>query len=119
MQMIQVDGFHKTYGETVAVAGLSFRVDAGQILGLVGPNGAGKTTTLRAISGIIPPGRGQLLVAGHDVTSQPVMAKQQLAYIPDEPRLFDTLTVSEHLQFVAAAYGVKEYEKKEAELLLA
>jgi ABC-2 type transport system ATP-binding protein len=115
--VISVDGFHKTYRDTVAVAGLSFEVAAGQVLGLVGPNGAGKTTTLRAIAGIIPPTRGQVLVAGCDVRSQPVQAKQRLAYIPDEPRLFDTLTVAEHLEFVAAAYNVSDHAKKGAELL--
>jgi ABC-2 type transport system ATP-binding protein len=59
VKLIQVDGFHKSYGETVAVAELSFQVQAGQILGLVGPNGAGKTTTMRSIAGIIPPTRGK------------------------------------------------------------
>ena len=65
-ELIRVEDYHKTYGETVAVAGLSFHVEAGQILGLVGPNGAGKTTTLRAIAGIIPPTEGRLSVAGYD-----------------------------------------------------
>jgi ABC-2 type transport system ATP-binding protein len=117
--VILVDGFHKTYRETVAVADLSFQVEAGQILGLVGPNGAGKTTTLRSIAGIIPPTRGRLVVAGYDVGSQPVPAKQQFAYIPDEPKLFDTLTVAEHLQFIAAAYGVADYEERGIQLLRA
>ena len=97
MPVIQVDDFHKVYGDTVAVSGLSFQVDAGSILGLVGPNGAGKTTTLRAIAGIIPATRGRLMIADYDMKSDPVAAKQQFAYIPDEPRLFDTLTVAEHL----------------------
>jgi ABC-2 type transport system ATP-binding protein len=117
--VILVDGFHKTYRETVAVAELSFQVEAGQILGLVGPNGAGKTTTLRSIAGIIPPTRGRLIVGGYDVVSQPVPAKQRFAYIPDEPKLFDTLTVAEHLQFVAAAYGIADYEEKGLRLLQA
>ena len=115
--MIIVDDYHKTYRETVAVAGLTFRVDAGQILGLVGPNGAGKTTTLRAIAGIIPPTRGRLSVAGHDVALEPVAAKQKFAYIPDDPKLFDSLTVSEHLEFVAAAYEVADCSEKSARLL--
>ena len=115
--MILVEDFHKTYRETVAVAGLSFQVEPGQIVGLVGPNGAGKTTTLRAIAGIIPPTRGRLVVAGHDVVAQPVAAKQRFAYIPDEPRLFDTLTVAEHLQFIAAAYSVANYADKVTQLL--
>ena len=117
MPVILVDDFHKTYQSTVAVSGLTFQVEAGQILGLVGPNGAGKTTTLRAISGIIPATRGRLMIAGYDVSAQPVEAKQKFAYIPDEPKLFDTLTVSEHLQFVAAAYEVADYPEKALRLL--
>jgi ABC-2 type transport system ATP-binding protein len=115
--LIIVDDYHKTYRETVAVAGLSFRVEAGQILGLVGPNGAGKTTTLRAVAGIIPPTRGRLLVAGHDLAVDPVAAKQRFAYIPDDPKLFDALTVTEHLEFVAVAYGVSDWSDKVARLL--
>ena len=115
--MIIVDDYHKTYRETLAVAGLSFRVEAGQILGLVGPNGAGKTTTLRAIAGIIPPTRGRLLVAGHDLAVEPVAAKTRFAYIPDDPKLFDALTVTEHLEFVAVAYGVTDRTGKIARLL--
>jgi ABC-2 type transport system ATP-binding protein len=83
----------------------------------VGPNGAGKTTTLRAIAGIIPATRGKLHVAGHDVALEPVAAKQKFAYIPDDPRLFDALTVDEHLQFVAAAYEVANYSEKAGRLL--
>ncbi len=115
--MIQVRDFHKNYRETVAVAGLSFEVGPGEVLGLVGPNGAGKTTTLRAIAGIIPPTRGQLAVAGCDVVGHPLGAKAQLAYVPDDPKLFESLTVWEHLEFVAAAYRVGEFAPK-AEALL-
>ena len=79
--VIDVVDFHKLYQQTVAVAGLTFSVQPGQILGLLGPNGAGKTTTMRAISGIIPPTQGRLLVAGHDVVQQPVAAKRELAYV--------------------------------------
>lgn len=115
--MIEVNNFTKTYNDFVAVRDLSFSVAAGEILGLVGPNGAGKTTTLRVLSGIIPPGSGELSVAGHDIVSDPIAAKQVLGYIPDDPRLFDTLTVWEHLEFIAAAYGVVDYQPA-AEALL-
>lgn len=115
--MIEVFAFHKLYGKTVAVADLSFHVEPGQILGLVGPNGAGKTTTLRAICGIIPPTRGVLRVGGHDVRAEPVEAKRLLAYVPDDPKLFDALTVWEHLRYVAEAYSVPDYERA-AEALL-
>src|SRR4051812_8056610 len=107
--MIRVDGFRKSYRETVAVEELSFSVEPGQVLGLLGPNGAGKTTTMRAIAGIIPPTGGRLNVAGQDVVTEPVAAKRVLAYVPDDPRLFDALTVWEHLQFIAAAYDVADW----------
>ncbi len=107
--MIQVQDYHKSYRDTVAVSALSFEVRPGEVLGLLGPNGAGKTTTMRAIAGIIPPTRGRLFVSGHDVVTDPVAAKSKLAYVPDDPRLFDTLTVWEHLEFVAAAYRVKAF----------
>src|SRR6476619_2336143 len=108
--MIQVIDFHKSYRETAAVAGLSFTVQPGQVLGLLGPNGAGKTTTMRAIAGIIPPTQGRLSVAGYAVITHPVQAKKQLAYVPDDPKLFDALTVWEHLEFIAATYEVPAWE---------
>src|SRR5438067_520546 len=95
--LIQVTDFHKAYHGTVAVEGLTFDVQPGQVLGLLGPNGAGKTTTMRALSGVIPPTSGALLVGGHDVSTDPVPAKRLLAYVPDDPKLFDMLTVWEHL----------------------
>ena len=114
---IVVEDYHKTYGETAAVVGLSFAVEAGEILGLVGPNGAGKTTTLRALAGILVPTRGRLLLAGYDITTQPIQAKSALAYVPDDPKLFDHLTVWEHLRFVAEVYQVPSWASR-AEALL-
>ena len=115
--MIHVQEYHKAYRETIAVDGLSFEVPAGAIFGLVGPNGAGKTTTLRALAGIIRPTRGRLWVAGHDVVNDPVAAKRELAYIPDDPKLFDALTIWEHLQFIASAYRVADFAPKGEALL--
>ncbi|HXI21264.1 MAG TPA: ABC transporter ATP-binding protein, partial [Gemmatimonadales bacterium] len=97
-------GLTKLYGSLAAVQDLSFRVGPGEILGLVGPNGAGKTTTLRSLAGIIPPTAGTIRIAGHDLRADPLPAKAALAFIPDEPELFDYLTVQEHLQFVARLY---------------
>jgi ABC-2 type transport system ATP-binding protein len=114
---IVVEDYHKNYGETAAVAGISFTVQPGDILGLVGPNGAGKTTTLRALAGILTPTRGRLLIAGHDLATEPVAAKAALAYVPDDPRLFDHLTVWEHLRFIAEVYRLKDW-KNQAEQLL-
>jgi ABC-2 type transport system ATP-binding protein len=109
---IVVEDYHKNYGETVAVAGISFQVGPGEILGLLGPNGAGKTTTLRALAGILAPTRGRLLLDGHDVVSDPVAAKSVLAYVPDDPQLFDRLTVWEHFRFVAAAYRLRDWQAR-------
>lgn len=78
------------------------------MLGLVGPNGAGKTTTLRAIAGIIAPTRGGISIGGFPLATQPVEAKRRLAFIPDEPQLFEYLTVEEHLRFIARMYGVAD-----------
>lgn len=115
--MINVKNFSKRYGEFAAVKDISFAVGPGEILGLVGPNGAGKTTTLRALCGIIAPTSGSLSIAGHDIVDEPIRAKRCLGYIPDDPRLFDTLTVWEHLAFTAAAYDVANFADS-AEALL-
>ena len=118
MAIIVVDDFHKTYDETVAVAGITFAVAAGEVLGLCGPNGAGKTTTLRALAGILEPTRGRLSIAGHDLTRAPVAAKSALAYVPDDPRLFDQLTVWEHFRFMAAAYRLRDWAARAEALLV-
>ena len=115
--MIQVEALTKLYGEFVAVNDLSFSVQPGEVLGLVGPNGAGKTTTLRCLTGIIPPTRGVIRAAGHDLAVNPIAAKQQLAFFTDEPRLFDYLTVGQHLNFVARIYQVANWEQIATPLL--
>jgi ABC-2 type transport system ATP-binding protein len=115
--MIEVEGLTKLYGEFVAVSELSFSVRPGEALGLVGPNGAGKTTTLRCLTGIIPPARGQVRLCGHDLAQSPLEAKRQLAFFSDEPRLFDYLTVWQHLVFVARVYQVGDYQPMAEQLL--
>jgi len=109
--MIQVELLTKLYGEFVAVNELSFSVRPGEVLGLVGPNGAGKTTTMRCLAGIIPPTRGTVRVCGHDLAADPISAKRQLGFFTDEPRLFDYLTVWQHLNFVARIYNVANFEQ--------
>jgi ABC-2 type transport system ATP-binding protein len=108
--MIEVEALTKRYGSFVAVGNLSFSVKPGEVLGLVGPNGAGKTSTLRCIAGIIPMNAGAVRICGHDLSTEPVAAKRELAFFPDEPRLFDYLTVRQHLAFVARIYGVQGHE---------
>jgi ABC-2 type transport system ATP-binding protein len=115
--MIQVQSFCKAYGQEMAVEELSFQVSAGQVLGLIGPNGAGKTTTMRALAGIIPFSAGQLTIDGFDVASSPVQVKQRTAYVPDDPRLFDDLTVAQHFAFVASVYGVDNWQHDMHDLL--
>jgi ABC-2 type transport system ATP-binding protein len=115
--MIEVEGLTKLYGEFLAVNELSFAVKPGEVMGLVGPNGAGKTTTLRCLSGIIPPTRGGIRICGNDLVTDPVSAKRHLAFFNDEPRLFDYLTVQQHLAFTARIYQVSHYEALGAALL--
>lgn len=115
--MIRVNDFHKAYDRTVAVRGLSFRVRAGQILGLVGPNGAGKTSTLRVIAGIIPASHGRIDVNRHCLQTDSIAAKRCLGFIPDDPALFDDLTVDEHLTFFATTYAVADAAAKVDRLL--
>ena len=115
--MIEAAGLTKLYDRFVAVDDLSFSVEPGAVLGLVGPNGAGKTTTLRCLAGIIPPTRGQVRVCGEDLVTKPVAAKRHLAFLSDEPRLFEYLTVEQHLTFVARVYQVAHHEAIARELL--
>jgi ABC-2 type transport system ATP-binding protein len=115
--VIEVDGLQKLYGDLRAVQGLSFRVAPGEVLGLVGPNGAGKTTTLRSLAGIVVPTSGRIRIAGHDLAVDPVAAKQAVAFIPDEPHLFEYLTVEEHLRFVGRLYRVGDVPSRSAILL--
>jgi len=102
--MLQVRGLTRLYDQLVAVEDLSFSVAPGEVLGLVGPNGAGKTTTLRSLCGVIQPTRGTIEIGGVDLGRDPVRAKGQIAFMPDEPHLFDYLTVEEHLRFTARLY---------------
>lgn len=115
--MIHVESFSKSYEGVVAVDSLSFRVQAGQVLGLVGRNGAGKTTTLKSISGIIPVTEGQLCVEEFEVTANPIEVKQRSAYVPDDPHLFNDLSVEQHLLFTAGVYGIAKPHAKIDDLL--
>lgn len=115
--MIRVSSLVKQYGELTAVDDLSFAVEPGQVLGLVGPNGAGKTSTLRCIAGIIHPTDGAVHIAGHNVQLDPMPAKRELAFVPDDPQFFNYLTVEEHLHFTARVYNTEDVDER-APLLL-
>ena len=115
--MISVRSLTKLYDRHRAVDNLSFEVPAGEIIGLIGPNGAGKTSTLRCIVGIQKPSAGVIIVAGHDVVREPLEAKRQLAFMADEPYLFEYLTVMEHLRLTARLYRVEGFEARARALL--
>ena len=115
--MIEVSQLTKRYGDFTAVDALSFNVRPGEVMGLVGPNGAGKTTTLRCLTGIIPATLGTARLCGMDVAADPVGAKRTMAFIPDEPRLFDYLTVAQHLNFVARLYDIGDYQARAQAIL--
>jgi ABC-2 type transport system ATP-binding protein len=110
--MIAVRELTKLYGSFKAVDSISFDVGPGEVLGLVGPNGAGKTSTLRCLAGIMRPTSGTVSIGGRNIQVEPVEAKRMLAFIPDEPHLFDYLTVQEHLRFIARLYGVADAEQR-------
>ena len=115
--MIFIDHLSKRYGSFLAVDGLSLTVERGEIVGLIGPNGAGKTSTLRCLAGIHAPSDGHVSINGHDIVAEPVLAKQQLAFMADEPQLFDYLTVFEHLQLTARIYGVTDFAPRAKALI--
>ncbi len=114
---ISVEGLERRYGSFTAVQDLSFEVTAGEIVGLIGPNGAGKTTTLRTLAGILRPTAGRVRIAGHDLVTAPILAKRQLAFMPDEPHLFEYLTVEEHLRLVARIYEVPNLDERARALI--
>ena len=118
---LSVEHYGRTYataaGSFTAVSDLSFTVGSGEIVGLIGPNGAGKTTTLRSLAGILRPTSGRVRIDGFDLAEHPLEAKRRLAFMPDEPHLFEYLTVVEHLRLVARLYGVTDFAGRAAALL--
>src|SRR5437660_12285161 len=114
---IAVEHLRRAYGDFTAVDDLSFEVAAGEIVGLIGPNGAGKTTTLRSLAGILRPTSGRIRIDGHDLAADPLEAKRRLAFMPDEPRLFEYLTVEEHLRLVARLYSVSDFDGRARDLI--
>jgi ABC-2 type transport system ATP-binding protein len=114
---VLVEHLRRTYGSFTAVDDLSFEVRAGEIVGLIGPNGAGKTSTLRSLAGILTPTAGRVTIDGFDVVTSGLDAKRRLAFMPDEPHLFEYLTVMEHFRLVGRLYGVTHIESRAERLL--
>jgi ABC-2 type transport system ATP-binding protein len=100
-----------------AVNDFSVDIASGEIVGLIGPNGAGKTTTLRSMAGILLPSSGHIAIDGHDIVTDAIAAKRRLAFMPDEPHLFEYLTVQEHLRLVARLYAVEDFDRRARALI--
>ena len=111
--MLFLNNITKQFGDKTAVSELSLKVRSGEIYAFVGPNGAGKTTTIKMISGLLHPTSGSVEVCEHDVKTSGVLAREKLAYIPDEPHLYDKLTGYEFLLFVGGMYRMEEGLVKE------
>jgi ABC-2 type transport system ATP-binding protein len=111
--MIQVEGLTKYYGSFKAIDSLSFRADAGEIVGFLGPNGAGKTTTMRILTGYMPPSEGTAVVAGYDVQQQPIEAKRQIGYMPETVPLYREMTVWQYVDYMAGLRGLRGRERAE------
>jgi len=119
---LSVEQLTRTYAAAsgaafTAVDGLSFTLAAGEIVGLIGPNGAGKTTTLRSIAGILRPTSGRITIDGHDLAADGIAARRALAFMPDEPHLFEYLTVVEHLRLMGRLYSVEDFDHRAGALI--
>ena len=111
--MLYIQHLTKRYGEKKAVDDLSLHTAPGEIYGFIGHNGAGKTTTLKAVVGILPFEEGEITINGVSVKTDPLTCKRQLAYIPDNPDLYDYMTGSKYLNFIADIFGVGAEERQE------
>lgn len=111
--MLSISGLSKSYGSKKAVSGLSLEVRDGELCAFIGHNGAGKTTALKAIAGILPFDEGTIEIDGHSIADDPIGAKSIIAYIPDEPDLFQYMTGRAYLSFIADIFQVGERERKE------
>lgn len=110
--MLRIEHFTKTYGTKVAVDDLSLHIAPGEICGFIGHNGAGKTTTLKACCGILPFDKGTITVCGRSIQDDPIGCKRELAYVPDNPDLYEFLTGIQYLNFVADIYGISKEDRK-------
>jgi ABC-2 type transport system ATP-binding protein len=119
MDALTIRGLRKSFDNKIAVDALGLSVRAGELYALLGPNGAGKTTTLRMVGGLLKPDAGSISIFGIDALADPLSAKRIVAWLPDEPMLYDKLTPMEYLEFVAGLWGVNaDAAHKRAEELL-
>ena len=111
--MLKIEHLTKTYGEKKAVDDLSLHIHAGEIYGFIGHNGAGKTTTLKSVAGILRFDGGEILVDGKSVRTQPLECKKMIAYIPDNPDLYEYMTGIKYLNFITDIFGVSAQARQE------
>ena len=109
--MLNIQHFTKTYGEKRAVDDLSLHIAPGEIYGFIGHNGAGKTTTLKAAVGILQFDAGEITIGGHSIQTEPLACKRLLAYIPDNPDLYDFMSGIQDLNFIADVFGIPAAER--------
>ena len=109
--MLKINHFTKTYGDKKAVDDLTLHIHAGEVYGFIGHNGAGKTTTLKSVAGILQFDGGEILVDGVSIKADPLVCKKKMAYIPDNPDLYDFMTGIQYLNFVADIFGVPTQER--------
>ena len=109
--MLNIQHFTKTYGEKRAVDDLSLHIAPGEIYGFIGHNGAGKTTTLKAAVGILQFDAGEITIGGHSIQTEPLACKRLLAYIPDNPDLYDFMNGIQYLNFIADVFGIPAAER--------
>ena len=112
--MLEIDNLKKSYGAKLAVRGISFTLNKGEVLGFLGPNGAGKSTTMRMIAGVIEPDEGDARVTGHSITSDRRRAQSAIGYLPEGAPLYDDMTPPEFLRFMARARGMPKAEIENA-----
>ena len=109
--MLNIQHFTKTYGEKKAVDDLSLHIAPGEIYGCIGHNGAGKTTTLKAAGGLLQFDAGEITIGGHSIQTEPLACKRLLAYIPDNPDLYDFMSGIQYLNFIADVFGIPAAER--------
>lgn len=110
--MLRIEHYTKTYGEKVAVDDLSLHIAPGEIFGFIGHNGAGKTTTLKACCGILQFDQGDIFINGKSIRTDPIGCKRDMAYVPDNPDMYEFLTGIQYLNFVADIYGVSREDRR-------
>ena len=111
--MLHIEHLSKRYGERAAVDDLSLHIAPGEIYGFIGHNGAGKTTTLKAVAGILQFDAGEIRVCGRSIQKEPLECKRQMAYIPDDPDLYDFMTGAQYLSFIADIFAIPEQQRQE------